>query len=534
MTGRHTVGLVLCALGAACAAETYSADADREVGAVLAGTEEAVDADRRAELVQPADVPADPPPPPPVPRDDVEGDPGVLASLPRNADGALQVDLERSLQLAVSYNRSFKTRRESLYRTGLGYTLTRFDFGPQLNWAFSTLYGDTENLPRTHGIASRFGVSQILPTGGSASFDAAATTDYLEGSGRVYGSSVGISLTQPLLRGLGYEVSHEPLTQAERDLVYSVRDWELFRQEFSIETASSYYAILSQRKTLANEEANYRQAVFDRQKAEALYATDRQSEQEVFRARRRELQAENTLVDARADFDRALEQFKITLGIPTETPIELADQPAVLEPIDIDPQHAFEAARVNRLDLLTERERMDDAERSLRIARNGLLPDLDLEAGYRFVGADDDPGDAGPDLWAASIGLTLEIPLQRKAERNRYRDAEIALSQARREYRNSLDQLEVDVGDQVRRLKSIERQAELQRSLIEQEQRAVAVSEIRFEAGDLDNRDLLEARQALIDAQNALIRLEVDHFIGRLRLLRTLGLLFVDAEGMWL
>ena len=49
----------------------------------------------------------------------------------------------------------------------------------------------------------------------------------------------------------------------------------------------------------------------------------------------------------------------------------------------------------------------------------------------------------------------------------------------------------------------------------------------------LKNRDLLEARQSLIDAQNALIRLKVSHFIGRLRLLRSLGILFIDEKGGW-
>ena len=59
------------------------------------------------------------------------------------------------------------------------------------------------------------------------------------------------------------------------------------------------------------------------------------------------------------------------------------------------------------------------------------------------------------------------------------------------------------------------------------------VSEIRYEAGELENRDLLEARQSLIDAQNALIGLKVNHFIGRLRLLRSLVILFIDERGGW-
>ena len=38
---------------------------------------------------------------------------------------------------------------------------------------------------------------------------------------------------------------------------------------------------------------------------------------------------------------------------------------------------------------------------------------------------------------------------------------------------------------------------------------------------------------AEIDAQNALIGLKVSHFIGRLRLLSSLGILFIDENGGW-
>ena len=51
--------------------------------------------------------------------------------------------------------------------------------------------------------------------------------------------------------------------------------------------------------------------------------------------------------------------------------------------------------------------------------------------------------------------------------------------------------------------------------------------------GPDQHRDLLEARQSLVDLQNQLVNLQVSHFIARLRLWRDLGLLFIDSEGMW-
>jgi outer membrane protein TolC len=110
----------------------------------------------------------------------------------------------------------------------------------------------------------------------------------------------------------------------------------------------------------------------------------------------------------------------------------------------------------------------------------------------------------------------------------------IGLEQARRDLVLRQDQIDLDIRDELRRLKSTEERIELQKQQIAQEQRAVTVTQIRYESGKLENRDLLEARQALVDAQNALIRLKAEHFVGRLKLLQDLGVFFLGGNGMWL
>ena len=49
-------------------------------------------------------------------------------------------------------------------------------------------------------------------------------------------SALPISFVQPLLRGGGRAVTLEPLTQAERNLLYQVRAFGLFRQQFFVVT----------------------------------------------------------------------------------------------------------------------------------------------------------------------------------------------------------------------------------------------------------------------------------------------------------
>ena len=506
-----------------CTTQWHVDDADREANTIIAKRTRDILGQREQNVIRPKEISPD--------ADPFATDAGDGKDTEK--DAVLELDLARSLEIAVESNRGYLSQKESLFQQGLSLSLTRFNFGPQVNSTIDYLFSDSKSGNASHGAGLNFGLNQILPTGGSLSFSSGIDAGWTSGSPDNYSTNASVNFRQPLLRGAGYEVSHESLTQAERSMVYAIRNFELFRQDFSIDIAQQFFNLVSEKRTLTNVENDYRQAVNDRKKAEALRKVDRNNDQEVFRARRREIEAENRFIEATAGYDRRKDDFKIQLGMPTSRKIVIVDAEAEYEPIGVDPVTAVAAARHNRLDIQTERDQLEDVERGVRISENNLLPDLDLTAGSSITGSDRTLGGALPEDWAVSGGISLEIPLQRKSERNSYRNALIGLDRARRGLSLTLDNLELSIRDQIRQLKSLEQQVRLQTDQIKDEERAVAVTQIRYESGLLDNRDLLEARQALLNARNALISQKVNHFIQRLRLLRSLGLLFINEKGMW-
>jgi len=553
---RH-LALALVALAGCLAPERRAADADVEVSLMLDRVQAEVLSGREQSVVQPApaaepapalQAPAEPGARTAAGQPDEDGrnasggratEAELTAPLDSSAPDALRLDLASSLATAVSSGRDYQNRRESLYLTGLGLTLTRYNFGPVLNGTISALWSDTHDAPNAASLSGAFGVSQVLPGGGSLGIDALLSGAQTGGSPADgdpgYDSSLSFDLTQPLLRGAGYLVSHEALTQAERGIVYAVRDFELFRQDFAIGVARDFYDLVSRRKRIVNLEQNWRDAVFDRNKSDALRQVDRNQDEDVFLARRREIDAENALLEARTDYRLALDDFKIALGLPTAADVAIVDEEPPYRPVSLDEASAVEVALGNRLDLQTARERLEDVQRGLLIARDGLRPDLGLTLGYGLSESAGSLKHATPetDQWESSAALTLELPLDRQSERNAYRSAQIALDRERRDLQLTFDGVERDVRSQLRSLKQVEQQIQLQKEQIGQEQRAVAVTQIRYESGDADSRDLLEARQSLVDAQNALIDLQARHVIARLTLLRTLGVLILGDDGMW-
>jgi outer membrane protein TolC len=544
MKGQLTVslGVLLAALSQGCTAPgAYVVEADAEVLPILEATEEAVLGDRESWVQAPE--PAAPEPPAPETPEQAGGDaPAVSAEAEAPAealDEAQHLGLRSALAIAFTSSREFQNQRESLYLQGLDLSLTRYNFGPVLDGTVAFLWSDGENQVASTSLAADVGVSQILPSGGTFSMNGGLgvtafgdTPDPGEDD-PLYDSSVGFGLNVPLLRGAGYEVSHEALTQAERNIVYAIRDFELFREDFSISIAEDFFDLVSRRQRLDNLEQNYEDSLFDANKAEALRLVDRNQDEDVTRAKRTLINAESDLLQAQADYDRAVDSFKIRLGLPADTLVVIDEEQPPYLPVALDADSAVSVAIRNRLDLQTAAERVQDDERGVRIARNGLLPDMDLDVGFDVGGSGGSLGEALPDAWTATAGMSLELPFDRQSERNSYRAALIGLDRSRRDLELLLDNVERDVRDQLRQLTRAELQIELQREQIEHERRAVAVTLIRYEAGDVDNRELIDARQSLVTAQNALIDLLASHFIRRLRLMRNLGVLFIEQDGMW-
>jgi outer membrane protein TolC len=202
--------------------------------------------------------------------------------------------------------------------------------------------------------------------------------------------------------------------------------------------------------------------------------------------------------------------------------------------VRIGEQEAIEIALNNRIDLTTQRQQVEDALRQVDIAVNGLLPALDLDANYLANGSIDQAfGRSLPEDRFANVGLRLEVPLDQMAERNAYRASLIQRDRVQRNYSERVDQTGLQVRADLRELKRIGQSIEIAIDGIESDKKGLVIARLRYENGEIGSRDVTETQQGLLTATNGLIQLQVDYVIARLILLRDLGLLFIDDEGMW-
>ncbi|MFO0427361.1 MAG: TolC family protein [Planctomyces sp.] len=176
------------------------------------------------------------------------------------------VTLPQAVELSYIHSREYQTAIEDLYLSALALTLERFKLGVRYLGVNGTepgasLFSTTRRNGNTTGtLNSSFGISQVLPTGGQIAVELANSTLWLFGSpGSSSASSLSYSLTQPLMFRAGRKIALEPLTQAERNVLYQARILARFRQSLFTATAQSYLALLQQRQNILNSENNIRQ-----------------------------------------------------------------------------------------------------------------------------------------------------------------------------------------------------------------------------------------------------------------------------------
>jgi hypothetical protein len=219
----------------------------------------------------------------------------------RNAAGVRDLSIDQALQLAVQNSRRYSTEKERLYLTALTLSGERYAFNPHPFASAAANFDRQSNGEKLGSARAQFGATQLLKTGGSIGFRVANDLlRYYTGDPRKSVVSViSVDLFQPLLRGFGkYNQAVESLTQAERNVIYAVRDYNFFQQEYAISIVSDYFNLLQQKDVVRNRYTNYLSRVQATERLEARFQGQRERAIDVDQARQAELSARNNYVNA--------------------------------------------------------------------------------------------------------------------------------------------------------------------------------------------------------------------------------------------
>ncbi len=509
--------------------------------------------------------------------------PGEKLEIPADKKPLL-INFTQALQIAAENSSDYQSQKETLFKAALTLDLNRNDYT-----LIARLKGDStlsidKSKPDTvkgleHG--GDLGLSQTLKDGSklaaNLAFDLVSLLTQSKDSSK--GISGDASITIPLLRGSKTYIYSENLTQAQRNVMYAVWEFERYKKTFAVNIASNYFNVLRQIDQLENSAENYKINISSARRTRRLADSGRLTEIEVDQAVQNELLARNRWISAMSQYNNRMDQFKQLLGLPPDAYIELdssdleslisyidtivpksgsedvsetgktippADSPITLTepdrsdvgPMELEERVAIELGLKNRLDLKVQEGKVFDAQRSVVIRADALGTELTFlgqaRAGEsRSLGmATMEDGKLRPDMGFYSALLSIDLPIERTAERKAYRESYISLESSVRSFQRLEDDIKLSVRQSLRSMSEAREGLKIQNRAVSVAEKRVNSTTLFFEAGRAQIRDVLEAQDALLSARNSLTSAVIDYRIAELEFQRNTELLEIDKEGL--
>ncbi len=335
--------------------------------------------------------------------------------------------------------------------------------------------------------------------------------------------AIGVDVRQPLLRRLGSLVNREPLTQAEQATRTARREVELRKTDLVVRVVRNYGELVRLERQVRCDEATVQRLRTFARLAEVRERQGRATRLDTQRAQIRLGDSELRLRASREQHESLQAEFAELLGVEPNRTFALAPPPLLAVSVS-NATDAVSCALRRRLDYAQVLQDEQDARRGVRVARRGLLPDLELITRYERLGEGDSLGgavDLDEDVWFVGLGMTTSLP--------RYREKHL-LARAELSERSAgvrVDAMRAAIARQVRQavLAYQRTVAEIPAARHNHElaSRHARLAQRLFEMGRADSLDVAEAEDDLRAAEARRLVTETGGSTAACRLLRVMG-----------
>jgi HAE1 family hydrophobic/amphiphilic exporter-1 len=365
--------------------------------------------------------------------------------------------VQHSLQIKVeSYNPAIKESQ-------IQEAMANFDtvvFGSSQS-AYNDDPQNASTLANGQNWTNQVGVKRILPTGtqiqASTGFAYRDVAQTLSGKGgypsTFWTANENLQLVQPLLKGFGEDVNQATIYLAQRDHRISLSQFkqQVMTQVADVETA--YLALVQARtnvEVLERLVVASEQTYIDVQAREHIDATKASVSQALsaLQSRRADLH------DAQTTYRNASDALKTLLNDPeldinSNALINPVDRPTA-QPVKYDVLECIATGLRQRPEMQQVRLQLERADIILKVAKNDLLPQVNLTLALQNNGTSRITGAQGGDLGNAyiktinpsgfidtTVGISFQFPLGN-------REAEAALARRLNERRQLFDNMELN------------------------------------------------------------------------------------------
>ncbi len=292
--------------------------------------------------------------------------------------------------------------------------------------------------------------------------------------------------------------------------------------------SNSYLAIIAENARITATEAEIKadEAVFDnatlRHDAGTAIGID------VLRSQVELKQRQQQLVAVRNQFEKDKLSLARVIGLPTGQAFEVADPSISMPQEAVDLKDALQKAYDHRPDYQEARARVAAAQFTLRSARAERYPTLTASGYYGDEGLRLLNDSHGVFMATGSINFNIFDGGRIKAD---VMQNEAELRNRRNEYDNLRGQIDFEVRNALLDLNSSQQQVGVAQSNVQLAQQSLQQSQDRFSAGVTNTVEVVQAQQAVADANENLISAQYQYNLAKVELARSLGLAEEGIRG---
>src|SRR5258708_2152249 len=430
------------------------------------------------------------------------------------ANGKLALSLDDSIRLALSNNTDVRLDHWQIEFAQNNLHRAHEPFDPLVTSSFADNRTKSPAITQIQGApvldtlvqTTTLGYSQTLQTGTNFqttfSTNKLSTNDSLSLVNPSLASDLQFTLTQPLLRNFGLFPNRAPILIAQRNLNPARAVFQGEVNDIILQTVGRYWSVVLTRESLTVQRTSLEEAQKSYDHDKKALGLGALPPRDIHRSESQAASRRVGVIQAEYALKQTEDQFRQVVGADLDPAIrvldiELTDQPEPLgDLLSTDIATTLTRAFANRPEMEARRQQLISDELTIRLAHNGLKPDLELSGFYSgngLGGHSSAPGNTGLNTSlhqvfhftypAYGATLSLNLPIKNHGAEANLADASVSRRRDQYEQRLTTQNITLEVTNAVHALEQAKLSMEASKVALDLAQKSLRADERKYELG---------------------------------------------------
>jgi outer membrane protein TolC len=459
----------------------------------------------------------------------------LLLSVPSRAEDVV-ITVDDAIRMAIGNNLDLRVQTFNPAIAATGIQGARSIYDTRLAVLLDYRGQETPSVPdsnsesREHSSGFNANVQQLVPSGGtlSAVFNSAWYQNNLGDPFSQYVQpQLSLSFSQPILQGLGREVTERGITLAQDSTDSALADWQQKAENTAASACNQFYTLYKARENLDTRKASLASARRIHEENQARVKAGVLASYQLLDSELGVLAREFDLLLSERTTQDAADTLKVFLQYPfpgTLVPVGGVST----EKVPLTAEQATSRALQKRPELVKARVTLQGAEFSEKVSLNLVLPSLALTGAAGVTGLGSGYGGAIGDLTSGryptwSVGINFSYPIGNSSAEADLASNRLKAAQARVALKSVEETVGLEVRTALRALETRYQQVEVAR-------KGVSVAAVLFESYDkrlklglATTKETLETEAKLVAAKEVLTGALADYQVALADLYRSMG-----------